>query len=136
MTNALILTRLKGLDEIHDGINARVDGCSTDGCWVIKDPKTTNRNLWLPAKFVSAPSGQKQKARLTSIKRVLYCLDREEVVPKKNIKNVCRNVWCCNPSHLYIPGYTPSDEHIRHWIEKDPAYLKKEDAVKWWTLKK
>ena len=136
MTERLIVTNANP-DEIIKSIISRVDGCETSGHWIVRDPKITNRYLWLSKHDVTPLESRRHKGRLVLIKRILYAFDRKgttdgDFVPKKNIKNACGEEWCVNPAHNYIPGYEPTKEQIKIWIEKKKPYLTKEDSERYW----
>jgi len=132
MTQRLSLTRRHD-EEIFTDILSRVDGCSTTGHWIIKDPKQVNSYLYLSKRDVAPLEARRHKPRMVPIKRVLYAIDRDTFVPKKNIKNLCGVKWCVNPAHLYIPGYEPTKDQICRWIEKDHPWLTVEEAKEWWS---
>lgn len=132
MTERLSLT-YKNIEEIYNDIIARVDGCSLPNHWIIRDPKVTNRYVYLSRRDAAPLESRRHKPRQVPVKRVLYAIDRKTFVPKKNIRNLCGEQWCVNPAHCYIPGYEPTKEQICYWIEKDNPYLTKEQAKKWWS---
>jgi len=106
----------------------RVDNCRTPKCWLIKDPKETNQVIWLREKEYYHIKPEKRNGRLVLIKRLLYCLEYNKS-PTKHIKNYCNEKWCCNPSHLYIPGDTRSNDLVHTQIDNN--YLSVNNARDW-----
>ena len=106
----------------------RVDNCRTSKCWVIKDPKEANQVIWLREKEYYHKIPEKRKGRLVLIKRLLYCLEYNEA-PTKHIKNYCKQKYCVNPTHLYVPGKTRSKDQVHSQIDQN--YLSVNDARNW-----
>ena len=132
MTNHLELTPRLNKARMSQQLYDRVDGCKTANCWIIKDPIDTNKVIWLREKEYYHPqkiSGKQIKGRLVLIKRLLYCLEYDEM-PSKHVKNYCEEKNCVNPSHCYVPGGTKRSIGMVHQ-QIDNNVLTVTDARKW-----
>ena len=110
----------------------RVDGCRTPGCWIIRDPKETNKVVWLKEKELHHTGkdnkGNMRKGRLVQIKRLLYYMEYE-ALPTKHIKNYCGEKYCVNPAHCYVPGVQRNTDKVHAQI--DVGVLSVANAREW-----
>ena len=113
-----IKRKLRGVDE---KIRARVSGCFTSHCWLLKDEKDIGR-IYL--KKLTTTEGR--KGRYVYIRRYLF-LKQYGHLPCYNITMLCENKKrCVNPAHATYYGFKREWPVIEELIEN--GFITREDA--------
>jgi hypothetical protein len=109
------------LHSIDKKIQARVSGCFTSHCWLLKDEKDIGR-IYL--KKLTTTEGR--EGRYVYIRRYLF-LSTYGHLPCYNIKMLCENEkLCVNPAHATYQVFKREWAIVEALIEK--GYITREDA--------
>jgi len=84
----------------------KIDVKSDDDCWIWKGKIRNN----LPIIYYYNDG----YTDIFSVKRIVYEMNYKINVKNKKIKQLCNNILCCNPSHLFVATFIDDDERLKN----------------------